>query len=191
MPYVTATATDPAGNTSGVSAERQASLEVPTQSVREVPGKALILGAADGDAIAIEDPDTGPLVPEWNLTLSVASGTLDLSGLAGLSGSGNGTGRLEYEGSLAAVNQALAGLTFTPAAGFHGDTTVNLAAQSIGANPVVAQLIVTDGIFVVTTTADSGPGSLRQAILIRTAPPGARTPLTLPSRAKGFRQSRR
>ena len=42
----------------------------------------------------------------------------------------------------------------------------------IGASPIQAQVSITDGVFVVTTTADSGPGSLRQAILDSNAATG-------------------
>ncbi len=85
---------------------------------------------------------------------------------SGLVGSGNGTGTLQYQGSLSALNAALEGMSFTPAAGTDGYfTAVSLNAVSEGAPTLEARVIITNGIFLVTTTADSGPGSLRQAIL--------------------------
>ena len=172
LPIITATATDPEGNTSEVSVSRTASLEAPAQTVRVVPGQALIFSAGSGDAIAIQDPDAGPLDPAWGLTLSVTDGTLTLSGIDGLVGSGDGTGTLHYEGSLSELNAALEGLSFTPPPGFHGNTSLSLDARSAGATPLRTQFLITDGRFLVTTTADGGAGSLRQAILDSNAAPG-------------------
>ena len=65
-------------------------------------------------------------------------------------------------------------MTFTPPPGFQGNPTLSLDAESDGASPVQAQvqIVVTSGLFVVTSTADSGPGSLRQAILDSNAATG-------------------
>jgi hypothetical protein len=140
-------------------------LEVPTQSGRLVPGQPLIFSTAGGDGISVRDPDAGSLDPAWDLTLSVGAGTIWLPRTDGLVGSGNGTGTLHYRGSLSALDAALEGLSYTPPPGFHGDTRLSLDAQSNGATPLRAGVIITDGLFLVTTTADAGPGSLRQAIL--------------------------
>jgi hypothetical protein len=165
LPVVTATATDPLGNTSEVSAQRRASLEAPTEIGLAAAGQPVIFSASLGDGIALEDPDAGPIDAAWDMTLSVAAGTLTLSSQSGLVGSGNGTGTLEYQGPLSALNAALEDMSFTPAGGTNGDfTAVSLTAVSEGA-PFLVQVISTYGIFSVTTTADSGPGSLRQAIL--------------------------
>jgi hypothetical protein len=130
-----------------------------------VPNHALIFSTASGDGIAVQDPDAGPLNPPWDLTLSVAAGTLTLSTTAGLVSTGDGTGSLSYRGSLSDVDAALAGMTYSPPTAPHILTTLTLGARSAGALPLDAQLLLTDGVFVVNTTADSGPGSLRQAIL--------------------------
>ncbi len=107
---ITATATDPHGNTSEVSALRRASLQAPTQQVRAVlPGQPLIFSAASGDGIALQDPDSRAARTVWDLTLSVAAGTLTLSRTAGLTGSGDGTGTLDYQGSLSARQRGAGG----------------------------------------------------------------------------------
>ena len=165
LPIVTATATDPLGNTSELSAVRQGTLQAPTQPLLMVPGGPLVFSTASGTGIELLDPDAGPLDPEWNLTLSVSVGTLTVASTAGLTGSGDGSGSLSGSGPLSDLNAALEGLEFTPPPGFHGNTTLSLNAASEGASPLQAQLLITDGLFSVTTTADSGPGSLRQAIL--------------------------
>ena len=165
LPFVTATATDPEGNTSEVSALRRDTLQTQPPSRRIVPNQPLVFSAATGDGFAIEDPDAGPLDLVWNLTLSVAAGTLKLSSTADLTGSGDGTGSLSYSGLLSAVNAALASVTYTPPTGPHVFATIVLSAQSNGAPPLETQVAISDGVFVVNTTADSGLGSLRQAIL--------------------------
>ena len=165
LPVVTATATDPEGNTSEVSAQRSASLEAPTQYLRVASGQPLLFSAASGDGIVLQDPDAGPLDPAWNVTLSVTAGTLTLSSLSSLVGTGDGTGTLQYQGPLSALNAALEGMSYTQAAGSHGNFMLSLTADSENVPALAAQVIITDGFFSVTTTADSGPGSLRQAIV--------------------------
>ena len=67
----------PPGQHLGGLGLRQATLQAPTQYLGDVPGQPLIFSTASGDGIAIQDPDAGPFDPVWNLTLSVAAGTLD------------------------------------------------------------------------------------------------------------------
>ncbi len=165
MPVITATATDPQGNTSEISAQRQASLEAPAVFARAVPGQPLIFSAATGESIALRDPDAGAADPAWSLTISVSAGTLALSSTAGLTGSGEGTGTLSYTGPLSAINAAVEGLTFTPAPGPRVEAILKLDAQSDGASRLQAQFALTSNPFLVCTTADSGAGSLRQVIL--------------------------
>jgi hypothetical protein len=165
LPIITATATDPQGNTSEVSASRRASLKLPPPSIRVLPDQPLIFSTASGDGIMIQDPDAGPLDPIWDLALSVTSGTLMLAGTTGLTGHGDGTGSLSYSGHLSALDAALNGLAYTPKPGPHVLTTLTLNAKSPGAASLERQLVLTDGAGVVDTTADSGPGSLRQVIL--------------------------
>ena len=53
LPIVTATATDPEGDTSEVSDLRRATLEVPPGSFRVPAGQALVFSPASGDVIAL------------------------------------------------------------------------------------------------------------------------------------------
>ena len=55
-------------------------------------------------------------------------------------------------------------MVYTPPAGFHGSATLGSFARSEGAALLQSQFVIT-GSFMVTTDADSGPGSLREAIL--------------------------
>ena len=117
---LTATATDPQGNTSEVSALRPGDLVVPRQAIRVSPGQPVNFSAASGDGISLQDPEAGPLDLPWDLTLSVAAGTLSLATTAGLSGTGDGTGSLTYSGPLSAIDAALAGYVVHPTAGLPG-----------------------------------------------------------------------
>ena len=164
-PFITATATDPRGNTSEISGPRVASLESPALNLRATPGQALVFSAAAGDGIVLHDPEAGPLEPAWDVIVSATAGTLRLSSLDGLVGSGDGTGTLHYRGALSALNAALDGLEYAPAPGSPDLVVLSLDAQSDGAESLHSQVKISDGVFQVTTTADSGPGSLRQAIL--------------------------
>ncbi len=187
LPILTATATDPDGNTSEVSAIRQGVFDVPTEYVRFTAGQAFHFSAASGDAIALDDPDVGPFDLTWSLTLSVTTGTLTLSSTAGLTGSGNGTNSLSYSGLLSALDAALAGMTFRPPAVSYGYVTLSLDARSDGAATVDSQVLLSDGLFLVTTTADSGPGSLRQAILDSNSAVGATTTIDFAIPGTGIR----
>jgi hypothetical protein len=171
-PVVSATATDPQGNTSEISAQRRASVEVPVQTMRLDSAQPLSLSAAAGDALVLRDPQAGQLDPAWDLGLSVTAGTLKLSEIDGLNGSGDGIATLHYRGALSALNAALAGLLYTPPPGFRGNATLDFLAESPGIAPLGSRLLISDGQFLVTTTADSGPGSLRQAILDSNAATG-------------------
>ncbi len=133
QPVVTATATDTDGNTSEISTRRQGVLDTPSQWIRISPGQPLVFSAATSESITLEDPEVGPLDPAWDLTLSVPLGNLALSTTAGLVGTGNGTGTLEYRGPLSEVNAALDALTYTPPAGFSGQVRMSIAGRSDGA----------------------------------------------------------
>ncbi len=173
LPAITATATDPEGNTSEVSAPRQAVLQAPTHYDRDVAGQSVVFSAGDGDAIALTDPEAGPLQAQWDVAISAADGTLQLSTQNGPNWSGNGTGKLIYHGPLSSLNAVLAGLIFTPLPGFHGNRTLTVNAVSDAAAPISTVVpAITDGVFVVSTSTDHGPGTLRQAILDSNAATG-------------------
>ena len=135
LPDITATATDPTGNTSEVTTLRPGVLVVPSQAVRLAPGQPATFSAASGDSIALQDPDVGPFNPAWDLTLSVLTGTLTLSTTAGLAGTGDGTGSLSYQGSLSAIDAAIDGLTYTPPPGDYLNTELSLNATSTARPP--------------------------------------------------------
>jgi hypothetical protein len=175
LPLITATATDPEGDTSEVSPAPRVSLAAPTTSLLAVPDQPLVLSTASGDGIVLQDQDTELLDPMSTFTLTVSSGTVTLSGTAGLTGSGDGTGSLGYAGPLSALDAALASVLCTPPVQPHVFATLSLITQVFGAAAFQREIVLTDGVLVVNTAADSGPGSLRQAILDSNSVTGLRT----------------
>ena len=133
----------------------------------------MVFSAASGHGIALQDPDAGPLDPIWDLTLSVPAGTLTLATTAGLIGSGDGTGSLSYSGSLAAIDAALEGLTYTPPPG-----TIPRHRTQPGCDQSAARADPISGVRHVWSLRGhhdgrQRPGSLRQAILDSNAATGA------------------
>src|SRR5262249_50381770 len=92
-------------------------------------------------------------------------GTLNLSRNDGLVGSGDGTGLLQYRGSIASLNAALDGLVYPLASSTTDMSTMKIDAQADGVAPLSGQVTFSDGLLVVTTTDDVDPGSLRRAFL--------------------------
>jgi hypothetical protein len=94
-------------------------------------GGALVFSAAGGNAPSLGDADALDL----EVTLATANGTLTLADVSGLTfsqGSGTGDTAMTFRGSIAAVNAALDGLRFDPAAGFDGDTSLSIAVSDLG-----------------------------------------------------------
>ena len=89
-----------------------------------------VFDAAHSNLISFSDLDDGGGIEQ--ITLTSAGGTLTLSTLAGLTGSGNGTGSLTYQGTVAALNAALDGLTFQPTTNLTGSTSVTLTVNDLG-----------------------------------------------------------
>src|SRR6476660_2183356 len=89
------------------------------------------------------------------VALTGTNGTLTLSQTTGLSfvfSDGNGTGAgdgtadatMTFRGTLASVNAALNGLTFTPTAGFSGGATLTITSNDLGNTGTGGPLTDTD-----------------------------------------------
>ncbi|HKG60174.1 MAG TPA: Ig-like domain-containing protein [Pyrinomonadaceae bacterium] len=101
----------------------------------------LVFSTANGNLISVADVDAGTSTIQ--VTLTAGNGTLTLSGTSGLSFSftdGNGTGAgdgtvdatMTFRGTLADVNAALSGMTFTPAGGFTGTASMVITSNDLG-----------------------------------------------------------
>lgn len=79
--------------------------------------------------------DTDDFGGVQQITLQVTHGTLVLGTTAGLNflgGTANGSATITVEGTKAALNAALASLTYTPTANYHGDATLTVTANDRG-----------------------------------------------------------
>jgi peptidase M10/serralysin-like protein/cadherin-like protein/Big-like domain-containing protein/hemolysin type calcium-binding protein len=91
--------------------------------------------SGNGNAISVSDVDVG--AGNLTVTLSVLHGTLTLSGIAGLDftgGTGDGTAdaTMTFSGTPAAINTALNGLVYNPAADYNGADTLTLTTNDNG-----------------------------------------------------------
>jgi uncharacterized repeat protein (TIGR01451 family)/MYXO-CTERM domain-containing protein len=137
----TVTATTPDPNLGDNVAAISTTVTGPNQPpVITVPGAQstavstpLVFSAAAGRTVSVADPDAAGA--DEQVTLTVTSGTLALAATAGLSfsaGTGAGDATMTFTGSLAAIDAALAGLTFTPAAGSTDAVTLTVTANDLG-----------------------------------------------------------
>src|SRR5439155_1726460 len=102
-----------------------------TQSMNE--DATLVFSVANSNLISISDPDaaTGAL----QVTLTVTNGTLSLSGTTGLNftgGDGTADAAMTFTGTLANINTALSGMSFTPTANFSGSSTLSITTNDQG-----------------------------------------------------------
>ena len=93
----------------------------------------LVLSTAQGRAIQVSDVDAG--ASSVQVGLSVVHGSLTLATTAGLSfstGDGTADASLVFSGTLAAINAALDGLSYTPTAGYEGSDTLTVGTSDLG-----------------------------------------------------------
>ncbi|TXI25698.1 MAG: DUF4347 domain-containing protein [Roseateles sp.] len=93
----------------------------------------LMFGSAQGNAIAISDADAGNGLVQ--VTLTASQGTLSLAGINGLSfvvGSGTSDTTMTFTGSVADINAALQGLSFSPTAGYRGPASLQITTDDLG-----------------------------------------------------------
>lgn len=136
----------------------------------------LVLGG--GSAIQVADPDVGASPLE--VDLSASNGVLTLAGVAGLSfttGDGTIDGTMTFTGTLADVNAALDGLTFSPAGDHVGPASVRIVTDDQGATGAGGALADDDTLGITVTAANDAPVITLPAPV--TAPGG--TPVVLSS----------
>jgi hypothetical protein len=94
-------------------------------------GEAIVFSVAKANALSVSDEDSEGGVEQVKLT--AAHGTLAPGATAGLtSHTGEGTGALTLEGTVAALDSALEGLTYTAASHYGGPDTLTIATDDLG-----------------------------------------------------------
>lgn len=96
----------------------------------------LVLSSANGNALSTSDADAGSAPVQ--ITLSVDHGMLTLNGTTNLTfnGGANGSASMVFTGTLADVNAALDGLSYTPDGGYAGPDTLTISTADQGATGV-------------------------------------------------------
>ncbi|MCE1113821.1 MULTISPECIES: DUF4347 domain-containing protein [Pseudomonas] len=94
---------------------------------------SLVFSSANGNLITISDVDAGGNVIK--LSLTSVNGQMTLGSIVGLSfatGDGSNDTAMVFTGTLAAINAALNGLTFTPQAGYNGTGSITFQSDDQG-----------------------------------------------------------
>jgi CSLREA domain-containing protein len=107
------------------------SVPAATQNVNE--DTTLTFNAGNSNLISISDPDAG--TASVQVTLTVTGGTISLSGTAGLTftvGDGTSDTTMTFTGTIANINTALTGLTYTPTLNYSGPATLTIETNDQG-----------------------------------------------------------
>ncbi len=108
---------------------------------------SIVFNSGNGNLLSISDVDAGSSIVQ--VTLTVTHGTIDLSGISGLSfvvGSGSGDITMTFSGTMADINSALNGLTYTPSAGYNGSAALQITTNDLGNTGSGGSKIDTDSI---------------------------------------------
>ena len=114
----------------------------------------LVFSASNGNLISLLDSYLGAKAGQ--LTLLATNGTLTLSNTSGLtfkSGT-NGSAALMVQGTLSALNTALAGLKFTPTTNYAGGASVSLTFSDLGIGGVEAAQTVSQTVSITVKYPD-------------------------------------
>lgn len=111
-----------------------------TAPVNTVPGAqttvedtTLVFSSGGGNGISISDASAAG--NSMQVTLTATSGTVSLGGMAGLtftSGDGTSDATMTFTGTIANINNALNGLSFTPTLDFAGAAAVAITTNDLG-----------------------------------------------------------
>ena len=133
----------------------------PAQATNE--DTALIFSSGNGNLITIADIDAGS--GNLQVTVSVAHGSLNLSGVAGLfftSGDGVADATMTFTGTLSNINAALAGLSYAPDANYHGADTLTLVTSDLGNTGLGGALSDTNAVAITVNAVNDSPTGVVQ-----------------------------
>ncbi|OQY43199.1 MAG: hypothetical protein B6242_15155, partial [Anaerolineaceae bacterium 4572_78] len=101
------------------------------------------------------DPDATPDDIEFSMTAN--NGTLTLDTTSGLSGSGNGTSSMTYQGTQAEINAALSTVTFLGSSDYYGSDTITILVDDLGSRGGPSALTDTATIAVTLAAVNDKP----------------------------------
>ena len=120
----------------------------------------IVFSAANGNAISVADVDS----PSLTTTISSTNGVLHLASTAGVTATGDGSGNIILTGSPAAIDAALNGLSFAPAADYNGAAAITVTTSDgpLSDSKTIALTIapVADIVNDTITTAEDTPATL-------------------------------
>jgi VCBS repeat-containing protein len=173
--------TDDLGNTGGAAQTDSDAIAITVVANNDAPVNT-VPGAQTTDedtplaitGISVADPDAGTSAVE--VTLSVTNGTFSLASTTGLTftaGDGSGDTTATFSGTLTDVNNALASVTYAPAADFNGTSTLTITTSDLGNTGVGGAMTDTDNVSITVTAVNDAP--------VNTTPAGATTNEDTPS----------
>ena len=119
---------------------------------------SLVFSSANGNQISVSDSDSDGN-PE-QVSLSVLNGALTLNGTTGLtfsSGTGTNNASMQFTGTITAINNALNGLTYSPAANFSGTDGLGITINDLGNSGVGGPLSASSGVAITVNHVDIAP----------------------------------
>lgn len=129
--------TDPGDSLTGtgtvaltVNAPTAPAITAPTTTITVTENSNVVFSSAKGDAITFIDSFAGSNAD--TLTLIVSNGTLTLGSTTGVTVTGNGSSSLTVSGTVANLNTAVNGLTYTPSSNFVGSDSLKISLTDPG-----------------------------------------------------------
>jgi hypothetical protein len=140
-----------------------------TQSTNE--DVARVFSSANGNGISVSDVDATAL----QVSLSVTSGSLTLgvkTGLTFQAGDGTADASMTFTGTIASINAALNGMSFSPAANLGGAVSLTVLSSDLGASGTGGTLSDDDTIVINVIPVNDPPDAVNDTLTIdEDAPP--------------------
>ena len=153
------------GSTGTVTVTVDCQNDPPVNSVPEAQSpdedNNLAFSFGNGNLIEVSDIDAGAASLE--VTLTATHGTLSLSGTAGLAfsaGDGTSDATMTFTGTAAAINSALAGLTYDPDNNYNGPASLQMVTDDQGNTGAGGAQSDTDGVAITVEPVDDDPDAV-------------------------------
>ena len=147
----------------------------------------IVFSSGNGNQISVADLDAGS--NSVQITLTATNGTITLNGTAGLAftvGDGTADATMTFTGTLANINTALNGMSFTPTAGFSGAASLTITSNDQGNTGSGGPLSDTDTVNIqVSTNIVIGDAKLVEPPFLTTANMLFTVTLSAPAPASG------